>query len=139
MPTLICMCAHIKSKHFFESTSIMHAICSMLSWLMLQIFHVCPLEENWVLVTNQFVITCRNPSLGLTIKTRACKGAGQEGSSRTTSHVPGSIGKCEGMNPHTLKWAPILGVGLLIFQRVITKVKTHWIEKFLIPFKILET
>jgi hypothetical protein len=23
-----------------------------------------------------------------------------------------SVGGCEGMNPHTLKWAPILGVGI---------------------------
>jgi hypothetical protein len=30
----------------------------MLSSLVLQIFHVCPLEENWIFVTNQFVIIC---------------------------------------------------------------------------------
>jgi len=36
-------------------------------------------------------------------KARACKVAGQE-------RKPGSEGKCEGMNPHTLKGASTLGV-----------------------------
>jgi hypothetical protein len=46
---------------------------------------------------------CRNPSLGLATKARACKGAGQEGSSGVTFHALGSVGECEGMNPHTPK------------------------------------
>jgi hypothetical protein len=29
-----------------------------------------------------------------------------------TSHILGSVGECEGMNPHTPKWTLILGVGL---------------------------
>jgi hypothetical protein len=28
------------------------------------------------------------------------------------SHAPKSVGECEGMNTHTPKWAPILGVGV---------------------------
>jgi len=36
-------------------------------------------------------------------KARACKVAGQKGSPRVTPHAPGSVGKCEGMNPHTSK------------------------------------
>jgi len=27
-------------------------------------------------------------------------------------HAPGSVGECEGMNPHPPKWAPILGIGV---------------------------
>jgi hypothetical protein len=50
-----------------------------------------------------YIHLCRNPSLGLMTKARACKGEGQEGSPRVTSHAPGSVGKYEGMNPHTLK------------------------------------
>ncbi len=46
---------------------------------------------------------CHNPSLGLVTKARACKSAGQEGSPGATSHAPGIVGKCEGMNPHTPK------------------------------------
>jgi hypothetical protein len=43
-------------------------------------------------------------------KTKPCKGAGQEGSPKITSHAPGNVGEYEGMNPHTPKWAPILRV-----------------------------
>ncbi len=46
---------------------------------------------------------CRSPNLGLAIKTRTCKGVNQEGSPGVTSHAPGSVGKCEGMNPYTPK------------------------------------
>jgi len=55
---------------------------------------------------------CRNPSLEFVTKARTCKGAGQEGSSGVTFHVPGSVGKCEGMNLHTPRWIPTLGVGI---------------------------
>ncbi len=55
---------------------------------------------------------CRNPSLGLTTKARACKSVGQEGSLGFTFHALGSAKECEGMNPHTLKKTPILGVGV---------------------------
>jgi hypothetical protein len=55
---------------------------------------------------------CRNPSIGLTTKVRAYKGANQEWSLGITFHALGSVGECEGMNPHTPKWAPILGVGV---------------------------
>jgi hypothetical protein len=46
---------------------------------------------------------CHNPSLGLVIKARACKGAGQEGSLGVTSHAPGNVGECERMNTHIPK------------------------------------
>jgi hypothetical protein len=38
---------------------------------------------------------------------------GQKGSLGVTSHALGSVGECEGMNPHTPKSAPTLGVGVL--------------------------
>jgi len=37
---------------------------------------------------------------------------GQEASMGITPHAPGSVGKCEGMNPHTPKGASTLGVGV---------------------------
>jgi hypothetical protein len=52
-------------------------------------------------------IVCRNFSIGLATKAKACKGAGQEGSPGITSHAPRSVGECEGMNSHTPKWAPL--------------------------------
>ncbi len=58
------------------------------------------------------VVTCRNPSLGLVTKARACKVTCQEGSPGVTPHGPGSVGKCERMNPHTSKGASTLGVGV---------------------------
>ncbi len=54
---------------------------------------------------------CRNPSLGLATKARACKSVGQEGSPRITFHAPGSAKECERMNLHTPKGTPTLGVG----------------------------
>jgi hypothetical protein len=57
-------------------------------------------------------LQCRNPNLGLATKARACKGASQEGSMGITSHVPMSVGKCKKINPHILKRAHTLGVGL---------------------------
>jgi hypothetical protein len=51
-------------------------------------FHTC-IMFNFFCVSN---VLCRNPSLGLVTKTRACKGAGQEGSLGVTSHAPGNVG-----------------------------------------------
>ncbi len=49
-------------------------------------------------------LLCRNPSLGLATKARACKGAGQKGSPRITYHAPESVRDCKGMNPHKAKF-----------------------------------
>ncbi len=46
---------------------------------------------------------CHNPTFGFTTKEKACKGVGQEGSLGVTFHAPGSVGECEGMNPHIPK------------------------------------
>jgi hypothetical protein len=47
--------------------------------------------------------------------------------------------ECEGMNPHTPKWTPIVGVGipngLPNLQSAIVGVKTHRLEKFFISLK----
>jgi len=51
-----------------------------------------------------------NLNFGLVTKARAYKGASQEWNSGITFHVPKSVGECEGMNPHTPKWAFTLGV-----------------------------
>jgi hypothetical protein len=46
---------------------------------------------------------CRNPNLGLMTKARAYNCVGQEGNLGVTSHAPGNVGECEGMNPHIPK------------------------------------
>jgi hypothetical protein len=88
-------------------------------------------------------MVCRNPSPGIATKARACKGASQEWSLKITFHVLGSVGECEEVNPHILKWAPTLGIGISMdipnFQREITKAKTHWIKKNLYHWQALET
>jgi len=61
---------------------------------------------------------CRNPSLGLATKVRACKGVGHEGSLGVASHVFGSVGECEGMNSHTPKGAPTLGIGVSVDSQI---------------------
>jgi hypothetical protein len=62
-----------------------------------------------------------NPNLGLTTKAKACRGAGQEEILGITSHAPRSVGECEGMNPHTFKGAPILGVEVPMDSQIFRK------------------
>jgi hypothetical protein len=57
-------------------------------------------------------IKCRNPSLGLATKAKGLQGCGPRGSPRVTSHTPGSVRKCEGVNPHIPKATPTLGDGV---------------------------
>ncbi len=57
-------------------------------------------------------LCCHNPSLGFATKVRACKNVGQEGRPGVTFHAPGNVKECEGMNPHTPKGIPTLGVGV---------------------------
>ncbi len=57
---------------------------------------------------------CHSPSLGLAAKARGCKSVGQEGRSGITFYAPKSAKECEGMNPHTPKGTPTLGVRVLV-------------------------
>jgi hypothetical protein len=65
-----------------------------------------------------FLWLCRNPSLGLATNAKVCKGASQEKSPGVTFHAPGSVRKCEGMNLHIPKWAPTLGVEVLMDSQI---------------------
>jgi hypothetical protein len=56
-------------------------------------------------------------ALGLRPKQEGLQGCGRKGSPRVTSHIPGSVGKCEGMNPHTPKATPTLGDGVPVDSR----------------------
>jgi len=60
----------------------------------------------------------RNPSLGFVTKVRACKVTSRKGNLGVTLHAPGSVGKCEGMNPHTSKGTSTLGVGISVAVRI---------------------
>jgi len=61
---------------------------------------------------------CHNSSLGLATNARAYKGVSQEWNSGVTFHAIGSVGKCEGMNSHSPKWAFTLGVGVLMNSQI---------------------
>jgi hypothetical protein len=55
-------------------------------------------SKHWIrliLISKIKLKSCHNPNLGLVTKARACKGVGQEGNPRVTSHAPGSVGECE--------------------------------------------
>ncbi len=54
----------------------------------------------------------RNLSFGLTTKAKGLQGCGPREISGVTSHSPVSVGKCEGVNPHTPKAIPTLGDGI---------------------------
>jgi hypothetical protein len=57
---------------------------------------------------------CHNPSLRFVTKARGCKVAGQEGSPRVMPHATRNARKCEGIDLHTPKGAPTLGVKVLV-------------------------
>jgi hypothetical protein len=57
---------------------------------------------------------CRNPSFGLMTKAKGLQGCGPRESLGVKSHTPRSVGKCEGVNPHTPKATPTLGDGVPI-------------------------
>jgi hypothetical protein len=84
---------------------------------------------------------CRNPSLGLATKVRACKGVGQEGIPGVAFHAPMRWRVWESMriefphsqvNSHFGSWSLD---GLSNLQEVIAGVKTHGIEEFLISLE----
>ncbi len=57
---------------------------------------------------------CRNLNLGFATKAKACEGVSQKLSLGVTFYVPGSLGECEGMEPHIPKWALTLGIEVLM-------------------------
>jgi len=80
---------------------------------------LCMSSTRTICVVCLFVgYECHNLSLGLMTKVRPCKGVSQEWSSGVTFHAFDSVGKCEGLNPHTPKWAPTLGVKVSMDPRI---------------------
>jgi hypothetical protein len=96
-------------------------------------------------VTHKYSIHAhyRNLNLELATKARACKSAGQEGSPGVTFHAPRSVKECEGMNPHTFKGTPTLGVGLpmdsQIFRERLQRSKHIRLRRSLYHWKALKT
>jgi len=72
-------------------------------------------QKKWEKETRMKIFShdckCRNLSLGLATKARACNNASQKWSSKVAFYALGSVGKWTN-EPHTPKWPPTLGVGL---------------------------
>ncbi len=64
---------------------------------------LCAFNAGFSKVIKKSNVLCRNPSLELATKARACKVTSQEGSPGVSFHVLGSAKECEGMNPFTPK------------------------------------
>jgi hypothetical protein len=84
---------------------------------------------------------CRNPSFGLATKAKGLQGCRARGSLGVTSHTPGSVGKCEGVNPHTPKATPTLGDGVPVdspnFNEQFQGSKLNGLWRFLYHWKSL--
>jgi hypothetical protein len=93
----------------------------------LSTYATCPFRWKWPFY-QKWTLCVTTLALGL-------QGCGPRGSPGITLHVLGSVGKCEGMNPHTPKATPTLGGGILNFQKAIVRVKTKWIEEFLLSLE----
>ncbi len=83
---------------------------------MLTILSSTPFELTTPLCRNPTLAKCggecRNPSFGLATKAKGLQGCGPKGSPEVISGTPGSVGKCEEVNPHTPKATPALGDGV---------------------------
>jgi hypothetical protein len=84
------------------------------------------------------VLGC-NPSFGLATKAKRVAKVRAKRKPGVTSYTLGSVRKCEGVNPHTPKWTPMLGVGvpkgLPNFQSAIAGAKTPCLEEFFISLE----
>jgi hypothetical protein len=58
-----------------------------------------------------------NLNFGLTTRAKGLQRCGSKGSSRIIAHTLGSVGKCEGVNPHTPKATPTFGDEVLVDSR----------------------
>jgi hypothetical protein len=101
----------------------------------------CMCVHKWIRRIRKW-ICWRTMAQGVVTKARACKGAGREWSSGVTFHAPGSVRRCEGMNPHTPKWGVILGIEVpmdfRIFREQLQGSKLIGLRNFLYHEKSLE-
>jgi hypothetical protein len=64
-----------------------------------------------------FTVDVATLALGSRPRQKGLQGCGPKGSPGVTSGTPGSVGKCEGVNPHTPKATPALGDGVPVDSR----------------------
>jgi hypothetical protein len=129
--------------HYFTIITYLSHSHWVLAWMWLITFwsfHLCmamafPKMRTFIL-TWSWCRKCRNLSPGLAIKAKVCKVTDQEGSLGVTYRAPRNAKDCQGMNLHTPKWTPIVGIGVpngpSNLQRMMVRVKTHRFEEFFI-------
>jgi hypothetical protein len=66
---------------------------------------------------SQLEVIVATLALGSRPRQKGLQGCGPKGSPGVTSGTPGSVGKCEGVNPHTPKATPTLGDGVPVDSR----------------------
>jgi hypothetical protein len=74
-------------------------------------------QELWAPKVPRVQPECRNPSFGLATKAKGLQRCGPRGSPGATSYTSGSVGKCEGVNPHIPRAIPTLGYGVSVDSR----------------------
>jgi hypothetical protein len=98
----------LEIRHMYELDCGCHFVMGLSTWAKRK------LEENWFASLSEAImkVECRNPSFGLATKAKGLQRCGPRGIPRITSHTPGSVGKCERVNPHTPKAILTLGDGV---------------------------
>jgi len=86
---------------------------------------------------------CCNLSLELTTKAKGLQGCGQDQARESHFHAPESAKECEGKNPHTPKWTPMLGVGVPVdswmFRKWLQRSKPNVSKSFSYHWKAIKT
>jgi hypothetical protein len=98
----------------YDRKFFMNDNCAFTSWGLGQYFgKSVAITSCWRTLLTIFYL-CRNPSLWFATKARGLQGGrprSRPGSHITYSRECKESRECEGMNPHTPKWTPTLGVG----------------------------
>jgi hypothetical protein len=125
----------INSNFSVISTNVGGVFCCI--WL------ICIFYSFLFYCNERFTWTVATLALGSRPKQRGCKRCGPRGSLGATWHTPGSVGKYEGVNPHTPKATPTLGDGILVdsqnFIEQFEGSKLNSLWRSLYHWKALET
>jgi hypothetical protein len=98
--------------HLFIGLYILHM--NTMHWK--HVWHMDKCIGRWIM--SLWFNECYDLNPGLMTNARGMERCGLKVQPGNHIHILGSARECEGMNPHTPKWAPILGVGILMDFRI---------------------
>jgi hypothetical protein len=121
-------------KHF---TFVFHEVSPHLPCVVINEIHIIPTFYNGFCLYDLHIwVDLSHPSLGFMIKARGCKVVGPR-------RKPGSARECEGIDPHTPKGTPSLGVGVPVdswmFKERFQRSKPNGLMSSLYHWKCIET